>query len=171
MIQTQKLWTSRPQGSTVSVCGRRVKCLDVCEVSWSNWWILATSRRWTDRLQRAVLMTSLKTAPATDHPQMTSKAIFQSHQGSTAQQKNKPLQPEYRHTTVTTASLSSPCWSIAMSACHSVGLKSALMEIWSGKHATLQNQPGGPARQRACSRVTALMCEQCGRQWSDQSAW
>jgi len=31
----------------------------------------------------------------------------------------------------------------------------------SGKHTTLQNQPGGPARQQACSRIIALMCELC----------
>jgi len=46
-----------------------------------------------------------------------------------------------------------------VSACHSVRLKSALIEIRSGKHTTLQNQPAGRARQRTCSRIIALMCE------------
>ena len=30
------------------------------------------------------------------------------------------------------------------------------------KHRTLPNQPGGCARQWACSQVIALMCEPCG---------
>ena len=72
--------------------------------------------------------------------------------------QGKPLQPEYRGNNCTSLVA---CWSIAMSACHSVRLKSSVMKICSSKHTTLQNQPGGPARQLACSHI-ALMCELCG---------
>ena len=79
--------------------------------------------------------------------------------------RDKLLQPEYRHNdcndcTTSVALLVDHC--VLCRHVTLVCLKSASMEIWSGKHTTLQNTPGGPARQWACSRVIAFMCELCG---------
>jgi len=98
---------------------------------------------------------------ATDHPQMTSKAVavvFHGEPGSgSALMRDKPLQPEYRHNDCNDCTTLAFCFD---------GNRSS-------KHTTLQNQPGGPARQRPCSRIIALMCELCGGgegQQSDQPA-